>query len=180
MLAFRVAFALSVALAAQPAPTQEATPQVLPVLRLSAAMTRALDSMVPGFRTWDSLSYEADIRRLYRHSRRQRPWAVLGDFNGDRRIDIMLDGYTLSRELTLALVSRGAQYQVVVVDSSSRSSRGLRNTFLEYAPPGRYGFEDLGGIMTLRHDGVSLVYFEAASELLYWVRDHFERWTTGD
>ena len=143
-------------------------------------MQRALDTIVPGFQLWDSTAYAPEVLHYYRPTRRQQPWAVIGDFNGDGIRDIMLDGHVGRRALLVALVSQSSRFRTVLVDSNFAERAGQRINYLEYKAPGRYGTNYNGEHFVLRRDGVECIIFDKAADLLYWVRDHFERFSTAD
>lgn len=63
-----------------------------PLVHLPAAMERALRREFPSFRPWLWTSYPAEVQARYQGGDRDGVVAVVGDFNGDGRLDIALDG----------------------------------------------------------------------------------------
>src|SRR5437660_1788240 len=63
-----------------------------PVIHLPPVMTQALAQRFPDFRIWRWAAYPSEVRARYHGSDRDGIRAVVGDFNGDGRLDVALDG----------------------------------------------------------------------------------------
>lgn len=63
-------------------------------LRLPSALRHALAEAAPGFRPLTMADFSKDVRRSYRVTKSQAPWAVIGDFDGDGFCDLIVDGRT--------------------------------------------------------------------------------------
>jgi hypothetical protein len=59
-------------------------------------------------------------RFLYRPDARQAPFAVIGDFNGDRILDVVIDGDNRTTGRRIVLLSSRAGVQVTEIDQLSR------------------------------------------------------------
>lgn len=81
------------------------------------AMRKALDGAAPGFVPWKTADYTPAVRKDAA-DRKSVPWALELDVNKDGRTDLLLDGHDKVRSLRLCLVSKGAEYRVVPVDSA--------------------------------------------------------------
>lgn len=79
-------------------------------------MRKALDGYAPGFATWKTGDYTPAVRKDAA-DRKAVPWALELDVNKDGKTDLLLDGHDRARSLRLCLVSKGAAYVVVPVDS---------------------------------------------------------------
>lgn len=92
-------------------------------LSLTLPMLRALDGWDPSFRPWHDRDYQPLLVRAYRHSSLQAPFAVVGDFNGDGRADVAIDGRTNTHTVTIVLLSNHEAYRVIVI----QNQRGVAN-----------------------------------------------------
>ena len=76
-------------------------------------MRRALTRFDSTFRTWRFREYAAWLRGDTA-TEREALWGVVGDFNGDGRLDVALDGRTARRAALLVILSNGASDYTVV------------------------------------------------------------------
>ncbi len=76
-------------------------------------MRKALTKFAPTFRTWRYREY-AEWLRGDTATEREALWGVVGDFNGDGRLDVALDGRTARRAALLVILSKGTSDYVVV------------------------------------------------------------------
>jgi len=52
---------------------------------------------------------------------REAPWAVIGDFNGDGVDDVVIDGYTATKELRIVVLSRSGGSQLLTLEAGART-----------------------------------------------------------
>lgn len=160
-------------------------------VELSPKMNAAIRRFDATFVPWLDEDYLPSIRKYYRYTERQSPFAVLGDVNGDGRIDAILDGRTTSSCVLLAVLSRGDGYRVHVIHSSEvtdiktqySSGTGVEyglDGFLTYCAPRRINspYESLP--LILRHDAFERVAWERASSVYYYRDGRFRTYTTSD
>ncbi|MEZ0369821.1 MAG: hypothetical protein ACAI44_12110 [Candidatus Sericytochromatia bacterium] len=163
-------------------------------LWLPPPMQQALLARFPDFVPWRESDYMALIRRDYVNSWQQAPFAVIGDFNRDRRQDVAIMGHTAKESLLLVLLSQRTAYRVELVDRGPRvdpasslygwppepeAGRGLE-IYLHYTPPGRYtsGYEKHP--LHLRQAAFSEVFWGKAAGIYYWDSQGFHWFTTAD
>ncbi|MDE2143715.1 MAG: hypothetical protein KGJ84_15000 [Elusimicrobia bacterium] len=152
-------------------------------------MRRALKAYDPQFKAWRQSNYSAKDIRSYPFSIQSTPSAVIGDFNGDGRLDCALAGRNDHGPELLTIVSDAGGYRVVPVyrsdtfDSLRKQGKGVPKTAfgkLSFAP--KAGTYDAGGdmavrLVTLRNDGFIEWYLNEYSfdwwhgpVLLWWER----------
>ena len=140
-------------------------PRVEYRIALPSAMKRVLRAFDPGFKVWEQSDYSvADVRR-YPFSLQSTPSAVVGDFNGDGRLDAVLAGRNKYGPEILAVMSASATYRVVLISrwSAFDALRGKdmavpKTAFglLAFVPKGKT--YDIGGdtvtrLFTFKNDG---------------------------
>jgi hypothetical protein len=150
-------------------------------------MHAALDAYDPAFRPWAVEHYHPGYVRGYEFSRRQAMFAVIGDFNGDRRPDVAIDGHTPSRRAIVVVLSERTGYRVVEIQGMKLASGdgerpGRADVYLGYTAPGRIESPvcDTSCVLDLRTDAFSVTYDEKAGEVWYYLNGKFHRFATGD
>ena len=103
------------------------------VLRPPALIEHAMKQFDPSFRPWKLADYIPWVQTHYQCSARQLPFAVVGDFNGDQKPDLLIDGATRTAHVRLAFLSPG--YQAQVQDKSPR----VEPKSISYEAPGPHG-----------------------------------------
>lgn len=148
-------------------------------IELSAAAREAINRYNPSFRTWSDGNYLSMIRQFYKYNEHQAPFAVIGDFNADGALDVVLDGRTDTVTVVLALVStRGGQaFEAIEVTKSEpgsvrqhEESHALGNdVFLRRrVEPGRVTSNFVDEEAVLRGHGFEIEWWEKAAILYYW------------
>jgi hypothetical protein len=144
----------------------------------------ALDS---GFTPYADARYRADLLSHYPADAHARPYAVIADFNGDGRQDVVVDGESPGRTRRIVLLSEGSGFRALLLaEQPSRAGagfgKGRRTVYLSYVARGRIDstpeLED--SVLTLRHDAFEVGYWEQAGVLYYWDGRAFAEYITGD
>ena len=140
--------------------------------RFEAALAR----YDPAFRRWQDSEFIPSVREAYSYSRRQAPFAVVGDFNSDGVLDAALLGKTGSERVLLALVDTAGSVRVSElerhphvpswIDTGARIESGewifLRlKPIREATSCARVSYQDRSG------DAIVLEYFEKAATVHY-------------
>jgi hypothetical protein len=164
-----------------------------PIIVLSPAMQMAIRQYAASFTPCAFDHFTPSLRAHYRLTSRQIPTAVIGDFNGDRKPDVALQGHTKACFGVIVLLSRGREYRVVeyqmieqenpraawVGMGDEKKEYGHLNNLL-YAPPGRFNspFEDHP--VRIRHDAFFADSYEKATALVYYAGGRFHEYATAD
>ncbi len=169
-----------------------------PTLILTVSMEAALRRFDPQFLIRRLIDYPPYMWRrgctwsaecakaLYRLNSREAPFAVIGDFNGDGILDVVMDGDNRSSGRRVVLMSSQQSFTATEIDSlvrissdieSSRSNKGpIRgweegiDVGLSWAKPGTYRSAYESKPLVLKTDAFVVSYFEKAS-VLYYLRD---------
>lgn len=75
-----------------------------------------------GFRPWQDSDFAPTVRREYPYSRLEAPFAVIGDFNSDGRLDAAIQGVSGSDQVLLALIDTHGAIEIAEL---------ARGTYLE-------------------------------------------------
>lgn len=99
------------------APRIESAPLAVGTVVLGPAVSAALLKHDALFKMYEAHHYIPAVRELFEvDSPNETPMAVTGDFNGDKKTDIVLMGYSGKFQLILAAVSQeGGSYKIVEV-----------------------------------------------------------------
>ena len=93
---------------------------------LSTAIQKTLNAYNPDFALWKQSDYPAKYIRPYKFSLQSTPAAVIGDFNGDGKIDAVLAGHDTHGPKVLAVVSSDNSAYVVTPIKESTYFHELR------------------------------------------------------
>jgi hypothetical protein len=148
------------------------------VLLLPPRLIAALRSALPDFRTFRRADYApTKPDTIYGDPAKQADFAVIGDFDGDHRLDVALYGKADSAVVLLALLNEVTGARVIQVERNSDSTRSLAQGVLAHEASGdrHYGAERFH----LANDAFSLVA-EYGSTLYYYENGKFERIVAGD
>ncbi|HUQ98068.1 MAG TPA: hypothetical protein VM166_01360 [Gemmatimonadaceae bacterium] len=153
------------------------------VLHLPSAVYAALEKGAPDLRLWQPPEYVPESLIGYEPSARQAPFAVIGDFDGDGRLDVVIDGRTERDALRIALLQAAPGGQISflevwreAIDPSASSPQALR--VLRHVPPGEVSGPDADPLR-LRHDAFEVVNGDSAT-LFYFYHGQFVPFATAD
>lgn len=143
-------------------------------LVLPRAIQVAIQSTIPEFQLWRQDSYSDDARGFYKWERRQHrraarnelPWAVLGDFNGDGRRDVVLDGHVGTICYRICVWSRKARPTVEILKRYGCGETSNLGSVLVFRGRGRHGtmFDDV----ILKNDGFEEYFVDKAGVIWSW------------
>jgi hypothetical protein len=159
-------------------------------LWLPPAMVAALHAADGSFVPYRETAYVPDLRQWYPSDSHARPYAVIADFNGDSRADVVVDGQSATRSRRIVLLSTGPEYRALILEDRPRNpaskadltGEGQRTVYLSYVPPGRVDSspELEAAPLDLRHEAFEVGYWEQAAVLYYWDGRAFAEYVTGD
>jgi hypothetical protein len=151
------------------------------VLQLPPAMRATIEAAAPGFQSWKFADYHPDVRQYYTFTMRQAPWAAIGDFNGDGTEDVVIDGYTATKELRVAVLSHPKKAQVLILDSLSRAPKVYpRSVVLQFVAPGKVGTNFDEETKLIFADAFNVYYWEKAGSMYYWEDGQIKEFVTSD
>lgn len=89
-------------------------------LKLPAAVKKALAKFNPRFQPWKATDYAPEVRHGGHQEKlkNRAPFALVIDVNGDGKDDLILDGHDHQKSLLIGVVSKGAQYEVLILRES--------------------------------------------------------------
>ena len=180
-----------------------------PVLVLTTAMEAALKSFDPEFSIHHLADYPPYMwrrgctwspecgRNIYRLNPREAPFAVVGDFNGDGILDVVMDGANRTTMRRIVLLSIGQTFSASEVDVLGpvsrtnldfyRSKQGADRDWedgidvgLSLAKPATYRSPYEPQPLVLTTDGFIVSYFEKASGLRYLRNGTWHKFTLTD
>jgi len=161
-------------------------PRITPVgkdyeLSLPPATKAAIERAAPSFKPWRLTDYHSDVRQAYLFTMREAPWAVVGDFNGDGVDDVVIDGYTATKELRIVVLSHSGGSQVLTLEAGARTpNTGSRYEVLQFVAPGKVGTNFSDDSKLIFTDAFNVYFWEKAGAMFYWEGDHFSLFGTSD
>jgi hypothetical protein len=160
-----------------------------PVLVLTDEMERALRAAVPNFRHTPLSEYIAEIRQAAPPTDTTAPFAAIGDFNGDKRQDVVVHGRDSTRGFVLMLVTEADSVRVITVGERllvPGESGAPQDGFVSLVRQGvveadTTADEEYSRVpVRLEHDAFELVAWEKAAIFYYWRDGRFVKWITSD
>jgi hypothetical protein len=141
-------------------------------------MMAALRYAVPSFRTFRRADYSPEMPdTIYGDPTKQAHFAVIGDFDGDHRLDVALYGRADSAVVLLAVLNEANGTRVVEVQRESSEPRSPAPGVLAYESPGHRDYGD--DRLQLANDAFSVVA-EYGSTLYYYENGKFQQIVAGD
>jgi len=122
--------------------------------------------------------FKSGTVKQYQFSANQAHWAVLADFNGDGKKDLLVDGHSGKNFLRVAFLSPAYRYQVV---DKGVWAGGGRTAYVEHIPPGVHDMPIADQKrLELKRDAYCEVYPEKAAILRYWKNGKFQEYYLAD
>ena len=160
---------------------------------LPPALKKALFSYDSTFKTWDQDDYLPSLVSFYAFTSTQAPFAVIGDFNGDTTLDIILQGHTAKNSILLAIFSNLKEYNIIEIEKSdlgnpkedwygvgdNQKEYGLW-VYLSLVSPGKKKSPYEKKTLYLKTHAFQIEYFEKASVLYYYKKGKFIEYVTSD
>jgi hypothetical protein len=161
-------------------------------LRLGKQQQDAIRAYNPEFQIRRQMDYLPSLVKGYSYSDHQLPYAVIGDFNGDGRKDVVLQGHDKTGELLIAVLSSKNVYRVKEIQRSQLidpkteyygmghyTEYGLW-IYLTFVPKGTISSLYESHPLHLSADAFNVNYYEKASTLYYLNGDKFQKYITSD
>ena len=163
-----------------------------PTLNLTKEQRLAIRGYNADFQVRRQAEYLPSVVKQYPISNHQLPYAVIGDFNGDGKLDVVLQGYDKTSEILLAVLSSSRGPGVVEISRSKlvdpqtewygvgdRNEYGLW-IYLTFVSRGKVDSPFANQPLSLSTDAFQLNYFEKASVLYYWNGQQFKKYIVSD
>jgi hypothetical protein len=151
-----------------------------PVLVLPDAMAQALKTFDPDFKPRRFADYPSWIRQdKAKLSAVQAPFAVVGDFNGDKVLDVVIDGDDRVSGRRLVILSSGAAFQVTEVDKERRTPGEVR-VGLTLVRPGVVRSPHESKPLRLQTDAFEVDYYETSAKVVYLTGGTWHEYWTSD
>ena len=163
-----------------------------PRLVLPGRMTAALARGAETFRICASTDFTAEVQKShagldYSWNRTQAPYAVIGDFDGDDRFDVVVLQCTEAESRIAVVLDTLPAPRVIEVGRGPRMSgrwHGL-SEYLAYVPSGAMTWSDFSegvndSTIWLEHAGFEVVLFEKAATTYVYENGRFREYVTGD
>jgi hypothetical protein len=157
-------------------------------LVLLEKMQDALDRYDPYFVVWDIEDYLPMAVDWYKFTTRQALSKVVGDFNWDRKQDVVLQGHNDQHDLLICILSEGDGYRVLEISKGSLSDPKTERydddyglwIYLAYIPKQTIKSPYESTELKLEGDAFELVYFGKAAVLYHYKDGEFHKYQTGD
>jgi hypothetical protein len=141
-------------------------------LSLPPRIQRALTRFDAKFKIWDEAFYSVELVDWYPHTKKQAPFAAIGDFNGDGIEDVAVHGANGRDEAIYCVLSKGRGFRVIAAEKYPFRKRGLLQTYLTAVPKGRVQLME--GTLQTKTDAFRLGYWEKASSIYLYERGRFK------
>ena len=162
------------------------------ILYLTKEQREAIKAYNSAFQIRREADYLPTLLKEYIFSNHQLPFAVVGDFNGDGRNDVVLQGYDKTNDLTIAVLSSSRGSAVMEIGRSKlinpetefyaagdHNEHGLW-MYLTFVPRGMVDSPFAQHPLKLSTDAFELNYFEKASVLYYLNGQVFQKYVVSD
>jgi hypothetical protein len=163
------------------------------VLYLGAVQKEAIRAYNPDFQIRKEADYISAAVKDYPFSDHQTPFAIIGDFNGDGKKDVVLQGHDKTNDLLVAVLSSNQDPQIIEIRRSDLTDPasnwivvGRDDTeyglwiYLTFVPNGNvYSYSSLEErTLQVSNDAFELDYYEKAAEVYYLKGDKFQTFAT--
>jgi len=162
------------------------------ILVLPKMMKKALQNYDPIFTSWRQNDYLPSLLDSYTFLVNQAPFAVIGDFNGDKVLDVVSSGHNKDNDLLVCILSNGRKFKVVEIERypltdpkkewygmGDHREHGLW-VYLTFISQGKIKSPYEKRSLKLKTDAFEWNAFEKASVLYYFKGDEFLKYQTND
>ena len=154
-------------------------------LLLPDAMRAALKRYDPAFAPCPESHFMPSLLAHYHYTNRQAPFAAIGDFNGDSRQDVVVEGHTKEDFVTLVIFAGRSGARVVELsrgDQSNVIDPGDEGhyMYLEFVPRGTHRSHWEPKPLVLTADAFSIIGYEKAAAICYYRGERFNYYATAD
>ncbi len=147
-------------------------------------MKEALVNFDKRFTPWTLNNFSSIDLKIYKITKNQLPYAVIGDFNGDRKLDLFLFGHNNSAIISLCIQSNSNHFYVQIIDKKPNTEKIIENHFFHI----NYGYvkkKEISShyeeeILNLDSDAIWGSFPEKASWILYHKDGEFHQFKTAD
>lgn len=155
---------------------------------LPEKMHEALDRYDANFEVWDIEDYLPTVAEWYKFTTKQALSKVVGDFNWDRKQDVVLQGHNDQHDLLICILSEGDGYRILEIKKELLSDPKTERydddyglwTYLAYIPKQTIKSPYEPAELRLEGDAFEWVYFGKAAVLYYYKDGQFHTYQTGD
>jgi len=152
---------------------------------LPDVMRAALKRYDPAFTPCPESHFMPSLLAHYDYTNRQAPFAAIGDFNGDGRQDVVVQGHTKEDFVTLVIFAGKSGAQVVELsrgDQPNVIDPGDEGHFmcLEFVPRGTHRSHWEPKPLVLTTDAFSIIGYEKAASICYYRNGRFNDYVTAD
>lgn len=156
------------------------------VILLPDIMRVALRRYDPAFTPCPDDHFPPSLLRGYQFTNHQAPFAVIGDFNGDGRQDVALQGHA-GKNFDRLVIFAGRTGARVLDESRSEKANDLLGpgdqghlAYLEFVPRGTYRSHWEAKPLHLGTDAVTVAAYEKAATICYYRTGRFHQYITAD
>jgi hypothetical protein len=158
-----------------------------PRIVVPQAYAAALSSYDPEFRPWNMRPYPEwilDVDPLV-PTARQAPFAVIGDLNGDGRLDLVIDGRGAGYIARVVLMTEGSEVRVLeharrALPAQEAVYKGGFGEAIRLVEPGTYESYFDQPTLELERDAFEWLFLEKAAVIVYWREGEFREWISAD
>lgn len=105
-------------------------------LQLPSQIQATLKGYDSTFICWQFDEYDEFTQQSYQVNHHQLPYAIVGDFNGDGKQDVILDGHNHVNRVILAVLSSNEAFGIIELGQFAYISPTNEQSWLQFIPKG--------------------------------------------
>ncbi|MFZ5551792.1 MAG: hypothetical protein ACOZCO_01655 [Bacteroidota bacterium] len=159
-------------------------------LTISDEIKNLIEKEYPEFRCWKMNEFSEDcpdFKKEYKCTGNSSPFAVTGDFNGDKIKDAVLSGTCITMDVIFCMISdKDTHYNFQVITATRKSYFSDKPSvskpwiYLKHQPPGKIKSHWEEDTLILNKDGFHVIYCGKASTLYYWKNNQLNEFAISD